>query len=64
VAIVLEVPGKLQEIDMDRVVVDAAYRRRVIIRLRQDRLQAEAQRFRALQEEAQGDAAEGLSDED
>jgi hypothetical protein len=32
------------DIDMDRVVADAEYRRRVITRLRQERLLAEAQK--------------------
>ena len=40
-----ETPG--DEIDMDRVVVDQEYRRRVINRLRQVRLAAEAQRLEA-----------------
>lgn len=39
--------GTPLEIDMDRVVSDAEYRRQVIHRLRRERLQAEAVRVRS-----------------
>jgi hypothetical protein len=45
-ATVSDETGRPLEIDMDRVVADAEYRRRVIHRLRQERLLAEAARLR------------------
>ena len=35
-------PGRVDEIDIDRAVIDPDYRRRILARLRQDRLRAEA----------------------